>query len=154
MGEKTLTEEVRSVLKRAGWFPGRDVQHAVKKWIRRLDRPGGFQIFEAARQALTEFGGLRVNVGGPGKTCARLPFVLDPTLAKNEEDRFSDHLDEVREPLYPLGEAGEGYVYIAITPTHRVFLIMDDAYPLGQGIEEAISNMILGVMPYHSGNEE
>ncbi|MFE3267477.1 hypothetical protein [Streptomyces sp. NPDC059215] len=39
---------------------------------------------------LHEFGGLTVNVSGPGISCARAPFELDPEPAWGEDDRFTE----------------------------------------------------------------
>src|SRR5262245_5957581 len=76
----------------------------------------GLDMHPAAEVFLGEFGGLLVDVHGPGRTAARTPFELDPSLCAGEEDRFRDWGVEIGASLYPLGELDHG----------RYFLGMDD----------------------------
>ena len=102
-------------------------------------------MFAEAERALSEFGGLEVNQEGEGKTCAREPFVLIPTVgtgAKYNFDEFSEHIGM---RLYPLGEAAGGNYFLAIGETGQVFFLMHHIRLLGQNIEEALENLIRGI---------
>ena len=103
--------EVERVLRRSGWFPGRRVETA--RWRAMLD---GLDMHPAAEGFLSEFGGLSVDIHGPGRTAARTPFELDPSLCSGEEDRFREWGVAIERSLYPLGELDGG----------RFFLGMDD----------------------------
>src|SRR5689334_7761788 len=100
----TLTEDT---LRQAGWYSGRNVQEQVASW-KTNDMLAEFDMFHSAERVLLEFGGLIVNQQGPGETCAREPFEIDPTLAGYEGDRFNELSTEVNTKLYPLGEVANG----------------------------------------------
>ncbi|WP_428986466.1 SUKH-3 domain-containing protein [Streptomyces camelliae] len=67
--------EVDEVLEALGWTPGRKVDTA--RW-RSMFEAVGLPMHDTAEAFLQEFGGLTVNVSGPGISCARTPFELDP----------------------------------------------------------------------------
>ena len=51
--------DVRGVLDEAGWFPGRDVSHAIDRWeISFAEKLSGLPFFRVVRAALREFDGL------------------------------------------------------------------------------------------------
>ena len=107
------TGEVDETLRAAGWQPGRRVP--VQQWRETLEATGLVRMHEAAERFLTEFGGLDVQISGPGITCARTPFNFDPELAVGEEDRFTDWSSTVGRDIFPIGELDEG----TILPRHR-----------------------------------
>ena len=116
----------------------------MERWRRELEGPGGFVRFPAATAALAEFGGLRVEQGGAGVTSARETFELDPTLAVGEADRFARFESIVGRRLYPLGEAGGGQYFLAISEDGQVFGVGDSIFDIGRTISEAIENLIVG----------
>ncbi len=101
-------------------------------------------MFDAARHALTEFGGLKVDVDGPGVDFAKGSFQLDPSLAIGEEDRFDVFEKRLASRLYPLGEAYGGHTFLAIDDQGSVFLLMGDVRRIGRSIGEALEGLILG----------
>jgi hypothetical protein len=103
-----------------------------------------FEMFPAAENILLEFGGLEVDESGPGETCARAPFVVNPTLAAYEGEFFSYSSTLVNTRLYPLGEVENGHLYWAIGENDHVYLLMYDITLLGKNIDEALENLIIG----------
>ncbi len=81
---------------------------------------------------------------GPGAEAARESFELNPLLAIGEEDRFAEHALRIGEPLYPLGEAANGHVFLAIAADGRVYALMEELWFLGESMEAAIERLILG----------
>lgn len=138
--------QTEQVLRRAGWYPGRQVPDIVTSWKREV-MLSEFHMFPSAERVLLEFGGLNVDQRGVGETCAREPFEVDPTLAAYEGDRFSELSPLVSTKLYPLGEAFSGNYYWAIGEDDQLFVLMDDIQLLGKNIDEAFENLILGRMP-------
>ncbi|WXA90048.1 SUKH-3 domain-containing protein [Pendulispora brunnea] len=97
----------------------------------------------AAYKALAEFGGLKMDISGPGVDFAKGSFQLDPTLALGEEDRFGTYENRSRR-LYPLGEAYGGNPFLGIDEQGCVFVLMDEASRIGRSIEEALEGLLLG----------
>lgn len=73
-----------------------------------------------------------------------MSFDLNPSLAMGEEDRFRRYEEAVSVPLYPLGEACGGHVFMAIAEDGRVFAIMDDLWHIADSIEEALESLVRG----------
>lgn len=85
-----FSPQAEQTLRRAGWYPGRQVPAMVASWKKDLMLSDGVEMFSSAESVLLEFGGLRIDQQGPGVSCAREPFTFDPTSAVYEGDRFSD----------------------------------------------------------------
>lgn len=81
---------------------------------------------------------------GPGETCARVPFDIDPIRAGYEEDMFRDYSAVVNTKLYPLGEVADGLGYWAIGDNDHIYLLIHTIQLLGQNIDEALENLIIG----------
>ncbi len=142
------SSETLHILKKAGWHPNRDNLERLDIWKHRLLGPDGYcDMFPAAEQALREFGGIRVEQTGPGRECARSPFVFDPMLAEGEADRFADAESHVGGRLFPLGEAIGGHAFLAIAEDGRVFLVADEVAELGKSIYEAVEALVIGLLP-------
>ncbi|MFE3188717.1 SUKH-3 domain-containing protein [Nocardia sp. NPDC059240] len=62
-----LTSETERVLRASGWWPGRQVDTSA--WKETVER-GGFRWNAAVERFLGEFGGLTVDIAGPGITSA------------------------------------------------------------------------------------
>lgn len=144
---RRFSDTVEQVLIGAGWFHGRNVGSLVSQWEEELRLSDNFEMFATAERALSEFGGLFVNQEGPGETCSREPFRIDPTLAIHEADRFAEFADFLKMKLYPLGEAFGGHGFLAIAENGQVVLLMQDIQSLGESIEEALEHLVLGVKP-------
>ena len=141
-----FSTETEQTLRRAGWYPGRHVPEVVSS-LKDNETLSGFEMFPAAEEVLSEFGGLKVDQQGPGETGAREPFQFDPALAGYEEEFFSDFSRLVNTKLYPLGEAANGHSYWAIGENGNVYLVMFEIGLLGKNIEEALDNLIIGRNP-------
>lgn len=93
--------ETYEVLEASGWTPERKVD--TDRW-RSMFEGAGVTMHTAAQALLQGFGGLSVNVSGPGISCARTPFELDPELVLGEDDRFVEWGKSIGHQLFPLGE--------------------------------------------------
>src|SRR5687767_13564492 len=103
-----FSAKAENTLRRAGWYPGRSVPDLVASWKATLLRSDGFEMFPCAEKALLEFGGLKISEQGPGITCSREPFEVDPSLVMYERDRLNEFVPALNTRLYPLGEAVGG----------------------------------------------
>ncbi|MFF0298536.1 SUKH-3 domain-containing protein [Kitasatospora sp. NPDC004614] len=137
------SDEVTRVLTASGWTPGRAVE--TGRW-RELFEPGGVELHAAAEAFLREFGGLTVDIDGPGITCARTPFELDPELAVGEEDRYLELGEDVGRRIFPLGELDHGRFFLGIDETGEVYLVEGALASFGP-MPQAMEHLILGVMP-------
>ncbi|MGW1169637.1 SUKH-3 domain-containing protein [Streptomyces sp. NPDC001153] len=135
--------EVDEVLKASGWTPGRKVDTA--RW-RSMFEAVALSMHDAAEAFLQEFGGLTVNVSGPGISCARTPFELDPELAWGEDDRFTEWGEAIGRRLYPLGELDHGRFFLGIDEVGVIYLVATWVASFGP-MPHAMENLVLGVAP-------
>lgn len=142
-----FSAKAQETLMLVGWFPGRRVQHSVALWKEALLRSDGFTMFASAEKALLEFGGLKSLEQGPGVTCSREPFEINPTLAIYEADRFEAFSALVNTQLYPLGEAVGSMCFLAIGEDGRVYMLMENIRLLANNIDEAMESLLVGVEP-------
>jgi hypothetical protein len=140
---ESLSTEVRRVLLAAGWQPGRRVDTAG--WRTQLEA-AGFAMHDAAERFLAEFGGLTIDLSGPGLSMARQPFELDPLLCLGEDDRFAEWGEVIGRSLFPLGELDKGRFFLGIDETGEVYLIETWLASFGPA-RDAIGNLILGIAP-------
>ena len=140
---KRFSAQTEATLREAGWYPGRKVHDLVASW-KTSEMLLEFEMFVIAENILLEFGGLCVDVHGPGENWTCEPFEIDPTLAAYENDRFSDLSNIVNAKLYPLGEAVNGQYFWAVGENEHIYLAMDDVQLLGANIDEALENLIIG----------
>ena len=148
MATRIWSEETEQLLRKAGWHEGRDVgDHQLLSWNSKLAGPSGFEMFRQAEDILREFGGLSIDQPGPGQDFARTGFVLDPTLAEGERDRFSQFEAGIGSRLFPLGETADGHAFLATAEDGRVFLIMDDLIVVGSSFDEAVGSLLEGRSP-------
>ncbi|MCM3299992.1 SUKH-3 domain-containing protein [Streptomyces pseudogriseolus] len=135
--------EVDGVLKASGWTPGRKVDTA--RW-RSMFEAAGLVMHDAAEAFLQEFGGLTVNVSGPGISRAREPFELDPEVACGEEDRFTEWSEAMGRHLYPLGELDHGRFLLGIDEVGVIHVVETWVASFGP-IPQAMESLVLGVAP-------
>ncbi|MFF0746706.1 SUKH-3 domain-containing protein [Streptomyces sp. NPDC004111] len=131
--------DVEKVLKRSGWREGRRVQ--IGGW-RDFYANRGIHMHPAAQSFLSEFGGLRVPVRGPGVTAARVPFELNPLLVDGDEDRFPEWSEEADVLLYPVGQIEERYP-LGIDESSRLYIVSDWLARF-RPMPEAMEDLILG----------
>ena len=127
MSSNRFPWRVDRALRRAGWHPGRQVGTAV--WRSALD----LDMHPAAERFLAEFGGLVLDLYGPGRTAAKEPFELDPALCAGEEGRFLDWSRLTGRSLYPLGELDHGRFFLGIDERSMLYLVIDWLAVFGAG---------------------
>lgn len=144
---------VESVLRAAGWRPGRWDIKSAESWADRLSAhtsPAGHRhsLFPAAVEAWAEFGGLSVDVRGAGRQIARTPFVIDPMRGLHLARTFSDLGQALDTEVCPLGEEADGRGVLAIDAEGRVYGLdhAGDWY-LGAGVDEALTSLVTGIQP-------
>ncbi|MCM1970717.1 MULTISPECIES: SUKH-3 domain-containing protein [unclassified Streptomyces] len=141
--EQRWSAETDRVLREAGWYPGREVSTAG--WEATLREHGGFEMHEAARAFLAEFGGLASAERGPGKTMARMGFTLDPTVAEWDDEIFDVLSEEAGVDLYPIGEADRRNLYLGMAPNGAVYVGMDSVSWLADAGDEALEKLVEGI---------
>ncbi|MFF8266629.1 SUKH-3 domain-containing protein [Streptomyces sp. NPDC016562] len=137
--------EAETVLRGAGWYPGRSVDTTV--WREQLEADG-FRVHAAAEGFLREFGGLTVAGGGPGITRAREAFSLHPLHALGEDDRFGEWGEEISRCLFPVGELDHGHAFLGLDEQGELYVVDNWLARFGR-MPEAMENLVLGVMPVH-----
>lgn len=148
-----LPDDVAEVLAAAGWVAGRRDDERASDWGFRLAlRPSrtGRQhaLSPAAAEALALFGGLSVDVSGPGSEVVRTPFVLDPDQVAATAATLGAFADVLGAPLFPLGHEDGGVALLAIDGTGRVFALDHTAeWFLGGSISEALTTLVRGRRP-------
>ncbi|MFD7513330.1 SUKH-3 domain-containing protein [Streptomyces niveus] len=136
-------DEVDRVLREAHWAPGRQVD--AEPWLASFEAEG-LQRHPAVSEFLTEFGGLAVNISGPGISRAREPFELDPMLCLGEGDRFLEWGGEIGRSIFPVGVHDGGRFFLGIDEHGELYLVETWVASFGR-MPEAMSNLILGVQP-------
>jgi hypothetical protein len=145
--------EVSAALKRAGWHPGRSVLVQAEDWADELAAhvsPDGYRhsLFPAAVEAWSEFGGLRVDVEGPGRQLARTSFVLDPRCGLYQPRTLSDLGRALEVPVAPLGEEADGRALLVVDALGRVYsLDHTGEWYLGETVDQALTTLVMGTMP-------
>ncbi|MFJ4920718.1 SUKH-3 domain-containing protein [Streptomyces sp. NPDC088725] len=94
------------VMRYAAWTPDRRLTKSL--WEDALRERGGFEMHEAARQFLAEFGGLRTDEWTPGPIMPQSPFRFDPLLAAQDLRAFARFSEQVGTALYPIGQVDGG----------------------------------------------
>ncbi|MFJ3513572.1 MULTISPECIES: SUKH-3 domain-containing protein [unclassified Streptomyces] len=134
-----FSSETDDALRKAGWFPGRQID--VASWRNSMQ---GFPMHGAAEEFLREFGGIHVQVSGPGVTCMRTPFEIDPELAIGEEDRFLELSRRFGFSLFPVGMKESGDFFLSIDEDGRIYALMNWLFSLGCG-DAALERLVTGV---------
>jgi len=107
-------------------------------------KAAGVATHEAARQFLLEFGGLIIDISGPGITRAREPFELDPMQCSGEEERFLEWGNEIGRSIFPIGIFDEGRFFLGIDEEGEVYVLETWLASFGK-FPEALENLITGV---------
>ncbi|MFE0520791.1 SUKH-3 domain-containing protein [Streptomyces sp. NPDC058954] len=139
----TFPGEVEQVLRESGWAPGRLVE--AEPWLTAFEAEG-LQRHAMVSAFLAEFGGIAVNISGPGISRAREPFEFDPMLCLGEGDRFLEWGEEIERSIFPVGVHDEGRFFLGIDELGELYLVETWLASFGR-MPEAMSNLILGVQP-------
>lgn len=135
-----FSSEVERLLQGAGWYPGREIgTDAVHAWADALESPDGFQMTEAARSLLGEFGGLHLR--------GRSDLNLDPLRCDGEEDRFEELLQR---GIFPIGDAGGGHMVCAVDAEGLFYAWFEQMWWDGVPFIQALEYLLLrGATPAH-----
>lgn len=136
IAQQRFSDEVTSMLKRGGWFPGRNIADT-------MILPSGFVIFPAAQKVLAEFGYLRLGIPGPGIECARGEINMDPMYAANDIEGYEEYGELIHRALYPLGIV-DNLDYLAIDEDGTVYLFGDEFWFVGTSFDAALDTLLLG----------
>ncbi|MEU8326938.1 SUKH-3 domain-containing protein [Micromonospora sp. NPDC048839] len=145
--EGRFPPDVREVLDKAGWFPGRDMTAAVDLWLTHFaDDLAGLEFFPAARAALVEFGGLRLpQFGGFGEPEEGYWSYIHPTGGGMLAEDALVFTEEFDNPVFPLGNNADGPSELVIDAQGRVFkLHWADDFFVGPDIDSAIVKLVRG----------
>ncbi|MFE0419104.1 SUKH-3 domain-containing protein [Streptomyces tendae] len=130
------------VLRAGGWLPGRSVPTGT--WEAVLMQTGEFEMHEAARRFLAEFGALGVPAGPhsePSGSAPWMEFSLDPLLAIWDAEIIDALAERAGVDLYPLGMRDRGNQYLAMADDGAVYAGMDDVWLLAPTPEEALARL-------------
>ncbi|MDJ0340360.1 SUKH-3 domain-containing protein [Streptomyces sp. H10-C2] len=145
-----MTDELRPVgwsdltfrvLRYAAWSKGRSVP--VAKWEDLLRARGGFEMHEAARRFLAEFGGLRTDEWTPGPMMPQSPFRFDPSTAAGESETFARLSAEAGTYLYPIGQADSGDSYLGMAANGAVYIGKESVELLADTAYEAMEKLVM-----------
>ncbi|MEV6550939.1 SUKH-3 domain-containing protein [Streptomyces sp. NPDC051597] len=128
-------------LSSAGWFQGRSVD--TKSWLEYFESTG-LHAHPAARGFLAEFGGIAVDISGPGVSRSREPFEFDPMQCLGEEDRFMDWSEHIGRSIFPIGVHDLGRFFLGIDEDSSIYLVETWLASFGR-MPEAMENLVLGV---------
>jgi hypothetical protein len=132
-------EETDRVLRAAGWSPGRSVPTAT--WESVLHLHGEFEMHEAARRFLAEFGGVGIPFREPGDSMPWGEFRLDPLLALWDDEIFDDLSEQAGTYLYPIGMIDRRNQYLGIAEDGAVYVGMDSVALLAPTPDEAVRRL-------------
>ncbi|MEN3310646.1 MAG: hypothetical protein V7603_6848 [Micromonosporaceae bacterium] len=152
--------EVDAALLRMGWYPGRDVAAQVDEWLARalprdydnaFERDGypPYRPTPAAMAVLREFGGLAAAGGLTGVSMATTNFRIFPLDGKGDLTGFVFDVqllgERIGKRVFQVGEAERGMAALAVDEDGRVYLVGPVVYHAGRTIDEALTNMLLGI---------
>lgn len=138
-----FSPEVEDVLRAAGWSPER--RTAVENWTT-LFEDEGIHAHQAAIDFLQEFGGLDVEIHGPGVTKAKEPFELDPSLCEGEEGRFTEFGRRIGREIFPIGELDHGRYLLGIDQNTEIYVVETWIASFGP-MPAAMDSLVLGMKP-------
>jgi hypothetical protein len=143
MTDHGFSPEVDAVLRHEGWFPGRSVD--VSLWSE-LFLDNDVVMHSAAREFLVEFGGIALDVVGPGVNMAKAPSQFDPVLCRGEGEVFAEWSQEIGMEIFPIGAYDLGRYLLGITSDGEVLLVEGWLASFGR-LPQAIEGLVLGIRP-------
>lgn len=143
MSEFDFPPEVETALRHDGWYPGRSVDTSA--WSRMFESDG-LVMHPAAGRFLREFGGLALDVAGPGVDMARAPSQFDPQFCADEGDLFAEWSAEYGKEIFPIGQYDLGRYFLGIGSDEEIYLVETWVATFGR-VPEAIPRLVLGIRP-------
>jgi hypothetical protein len=137
-----FSDAAETTLRAAGWSPGRSATAVLASSVRTL--APAFSVFDVARSAILEFGGLTLNLKGAGVDMALARVDFDPAAALGEEERFRAAESVVSSRLYPWGEYDNGHFFVAISESGAVYLVGVVLIKMASSIDLAIEAFVAG----------
>ncbi|MFE1507968.1 SUKH-3 domain-containing protein [Streptomyces sp. NPDC058726] len=137
--------ETDRVLRAGGWFPGRSVD--TDTWESVLLQTGEFELHDAARRFLAEFGAVGVPHRDPSDSMPWMEFSLDPLPAIWDAEIIDDLAEQAGVDLYPLGMRDRGNQYLAMAEDGAVYAGMDDVRLLAPTPDEALRRLTTRIRP-------
>lgn len=130
-----FSEEIETILREAGWHPGRSAFPAAL--------PADYTLFPIAQRALEEFGGLHVGTCGMGTDFARSDILFEPDLGEG----LARHISQTPEGrrIYPLGEVQHGHSYLFIDEAGVPYLYSVELRKCGDNLDEGLISTLLGI---------
>ena len=134
----------RARLAALGWSPARDLGGSViAEWEKLLPQ---FVPSPESRSALRSFGLIASELfgGGTGPIGVE-PFCLDPLkLGEQDKELLQDYEEVMGEVYFPLGLAFQSTMSLVIVRGGAVYGYRDGLWRVGNAVEEAVSNLVLG----------
>jgi hypothetical protein len=142
MDDPRFSDEVRTLLVRAGWFPGRNVP--IQPHF------SEFELFEFAQRTLHEFGGLNIGEEGRGEQLAR--DILDFTTtdfwglraALLEDQPTADARTEEGLRVFPVAETCSAHITLLVDEAGRIYQYYDGLERLGDTLGDGFANVLFG----------
>ncbi|MYS22381.1 SUKH-3 immunity protein [Streptomyces sp. DvalAA-14] len=138
------TGVIEETLRAAGWRPGR--RFPIDRWRETLEKTGLVLMHDAAKAFLTEFGGLDIQISGPGISVAKTSFNFDLENVIGEEDRFADWSETIGHAIFPIGELDQGRFFLGIDENSEIYLVETCLATFGPA-RQALEKLILGIAP-------
>jgi hypothetical protein len=111
-------------------------------WESILRERGGFEVHEAARRFLAEFGGLVTYGWPPDSILTRSAIRFDPLKAEWDSETFARLSKEAGTLLCPVGQADSGNSYLGIAADGAVYLAKEHAELLAAGVDQALDRLV------------
>ena len=108
---------------------------------------GEFEIHDAARRFLAEFGAVGVPYRDPWDTMPWMEFSLDPLLAFWDGEIIDDLAEQAGVDLYPIGMRDRGNQCLAMAEDGAVYAGMDSVWLLAPTPDEALQRLASRIRP-------
>ncbi|WP_435222826.1 SUKH-3 domain-containing protein [Streptomyces sp. Tue6028] len=133
------------VLRAGGWFQGRSIP--VTTWESILLETGEYEMHDAARRFLAEFGHVGIPSRAPLDTMPWMDFQLDPLQAMWDAEILDDLGEQAGADLYPLGMVDRRNRYLAMADDGAVYTGMDTVSLWAATPDEALERLTSPVRP-------
>jgi hypothetical protein len=140
-------EDILVVLKKTGWFPGRDISFKISEISQKIETASGIKIFSAAFLILKEFGNLTFNIDKPGVDLFASSFSFFPEDCIGELERLLFYQGFCNTNLYPIGREKKCDSFLAIGENCKIYNFLDTDFviEIGESFENSLFNLIKGV---------